>query len=283
MCRLFGFRSVIPSQVHRSLISADNALGPQSQKHPDGWGVAFYVDGSPHITRSPTTALNCALFRRVSGVVSSETVLAHVRKATQGDPSVLNCHPFQHGRWTFAHNGDIPDFGRCREALMAHVAPRLRRYVLGDTDSEIVFFIFLSQVALRGSLTGPMSAEDIAAALGATTALVRSISTEGKALLTFIVTDGVTMAAHQGGKELYFSTYKTRCGDRETCPSLSPECEAPTTSGFVNHLLFSSEPIHGENIWLPLEEGEILAVDGRMHLLRTSSRRRVLPVATPVS
>jgi glutamine amidotransferase len=283
MCRLFGFRSVIPSQVHRSLISADNALGPQSQKHPDGWGVAFYVDGSPHITRSPTTALNCALFRRVSGVVSSETVLAHVRKATQGDPSVLNCHPFQHGRWTFAHNGDIPDFGRCREALMAHVAPRLRRYVLGDTDSEIVFFIFLSQVALRGSLTGPMSAEDIAAALGATTALVRSISTEGKALLTFIVTDGVTMAAHQGGKELYFSTYKTRCGDRETCPSLSPECEAPTTSGFVNHLLFSSEPIHGENIWHPLEEGEIVAVDGRMHLLRTSSRRRVLPVATPVS
>ena len=242
--------------------------------------MAFYVDGSPHITRSPTTALNCALFRRVSGLVSSETVLAHVRKATQGVPSVLNCHPFQHGRWTFAHNGDIPGFGRCREALMAHVAPRLRRYVLGDTDSEVVFFVFLSQVALRGPLTGPMSAEDIAAALGATTALVRSISTEGKALLTFIVTDGVTMAAHQGGKELFFSTYKTRCGDRETCPSLSPECEAPTTSGFVNHLLFSSEPIHGENVWHPLEEGEIVAVDGRMHLLRASSRRRLLPVAT---
>src|SRR5262245_46837922 len=105
MCRLFGFRSVIPSQVHRSLLSADNALGAQSGRHPDGWGVAFYVDGAPQVTRSPTTALTCALFRRVSGVVASETVLAHVRKATQGEPSVLNCHPFQHGRWTFAHNG----------------------------------------------------------------------------------------------------------------------------------------------------------------------------------
>ena len=45
MCRLFGFRSVIPSQMHRSLIAADNALGRQSERHPDGWGVAYYVDG----------------------------------------------------------------------------------------------------------------------------------------------------------------------------------------------------------------------------------------------
>jgi glutamine amidotransferase len=277
MCRLFGFRSVIPSQVHRSLISADNALGPQSDRHPDGWGVAYYVDGAPHVTRSPTTALNCALFRRVSGVVSSETVLAHVRKATQGEPSVLNCHPFQHGRWTFAHNGDIPEFAREREALVARIAPRLRRFILGDTDSEVVFYLFLSELERRGSLSAPSGAEEVAAALGATVALVRGVARE-RALLTFIVTDGVTMAAHQGGKELFFSTYKTRCGDRDTCPSLAPECEAPTESGFVHHLLFSSEPIHGENVWLPLEEGEIVAVDGRMRLLRTTADRRALPV-----
>src|SRR4029077_15509897 len=101
MCRLFGFRSVIPSQVHRSLLAAENALGVQSNQHPDGWGVPFYVDGSPHVTRSPTTALGDALFHRLSGIVSSETVLAHVRKATQGALTVLNCHPFQYGRWVF--------------------------------------------------------------------------------------------------------------------------------------------------------------------------------------
>ncbi len=283
MCRLFGFRSVIPSQVHRSLISADNALGPQSDRHPDGWGVAYYVDGAPHVTRSPTTALNCALFRRVSGVVSSETVLAHVRKATQGVPSVLNCHPFQHGRWTFAHNGDIPEFARYRELLLAQVAPRLRRFILGDTDSEVLFYIVLSQLALRGPLNAPRSAEELAAALGAAVGVVRAIAPGDedpkRPLLTFLITDGVTMAAHQGGKELFFSTHKTRCGDRDTCASLSPECEAPTTSGFVNHLLFSSEPIHGENVWLPLDEGEVVAVDGRMHLLRTTAGRRALPVA----
>ena len=60
MCRLFGFRSVIPSQVHRSLLAAENALGVQSNQHRDGWGVAFYVDGSPHVTRSPLTAVGDA-------------------------------------------------------------------------------------------------------------------------------------------------------------------------------------------------------------------------------
>ncbi|MBC7172671.1 MAG: class II glutamine amidotransferase [Polyangiaceae bacterium] len=282
MCRLFGFRSVIPSQVHRSLLSADNALGTQSGRHPDGWGVAFYVDGAPHVTRSPTTALNCALFHRVSGVVSSETVLAHVRKATQGEPTILNCHPFQHGRFTFAHNGDIPSFGVHRERLLEAIAPRLRRFVLGDTDSEVVFFLFLTHLAEVTPLTVTPSAADLSRAIIRAVNDVRAIcdgsNEKDRALLTILVTDGVTMAAHQGGKELFYSTYKTRCADRDTCESLSPSCEAASDGRPVNHLVFSSEPILGENVWLPLEEGEIIAVDARMKLVRGSSVRHTLAV-----
>ena len=166
MCRLFGFRSVIPSQVHRSLLAAENALGIQSNQHPDGWGVAFYVDGAPHVTRSPTTALGDALFHRLSGVVSSETVLAHVRKATQGNLSVLNCHPFQHGRWVFAHNGDVPTFAQHRETLINEVSPRLRRYILGETDSEVVFFMILTQLLRYGALGDGAIGFDVAARAG---------------------------------------------------------------------------------------------------------------------
>lgn len=271
MCRLFGFRSVIPSQVHRSLIAAENALGVQSNAHPDGWGVAFYVDGSPHITRAPSTAFDDHLFHRVSGVVSSETVLAHVRKATVGDLSVLNCHPFQYGRWVLAHNGEIKDFERHRATLTEAVAPRLRRFILGDTDSEVVFFLFLTHLSRLGPLASRLGAEEVISALDTTVRQIRELCDEGPperdALLTLIVTDGTTMAATQGGKELYWSTYKTRCGDRDSCPSLSPSCEAPTTTGFVNHLVFSSEPIDGENVWIPMVRGEFVAVDWRMRLL----------------
>ncbi|NLY94733.1 MAG: class II glutamine amidotransferase [Myxococcales bacterium] len=270
MCRLFGFRSVIPSQVHRSLLKADNALGPISSNHPDGWGVAYYVDGSPHVTRSAQTALGDQLFHRLSGVVSSETVLAHVRKATQGDVNVLNCHPFQYGRYTFAHNGDIPNFASRRARLLDEIVPRLRGFILGDTDSEAIFYLLLSQLSAYGPLTARLSVEEVAAAVRKTERIVRELCDEpgARSLLTMIVTDGTAMVAVQGGKELFFSTYKQRCGDREICPHLSAACEAPSPSGHVNHFLVSSEPIEGENVWSPLSEGEIVGVDFRMRLHR---------------
>ncbi|AKF05160.1 class II glutamine amidotransferase [Sandaracinus amylolyticus] len=282
MCRLFGFRSVIPSQMHRSLVAADNALGRQSERHPDGWGVAYYVDGAPHVTRSPTHALGCALFQRVSGVVSSETVLAHVRKATQGGHTVLNCHPFQYGRWTFAHNGDVPTFARDREALLAEVSPRLRRFVLGETDSEVIFFMVLTRLEALGPLSAQRDVDDVMAALAATMRDVDRIAqrdADAKPnLLTVILTDGTTMVAHQGGKELHFSTHKRRCADRESCSFLAPHCEAPTTTGSINHLVLSSEPLHGENVWYALEPGEMVGVDHRMRLVRRSSDPRKLAV-----
>ncbi|MEQ9076562.1 MAG: class II glutamine amidotransferase [Sandaracinaceae bacterium] len=285
MCRLFGFRSVIPSQVHRSLVAAENALGRQSAGHPDGWGVAFYVDGAPHVTRSPSHALSDALFHRVSGVVASETVLAHVRKATQGPMTVLNCHPFQYGRWVFAHNGDIPRFHKdYRRALMQEVAPRLRRFILGETDSEVVFFVFLSRLEQFGRLDKPHAVSDVMEALRGTIDTVKELcgplEDVEKLVLTSLVTDGVTMVAHQGGKELYWSTYKTRCADRDACPSLSPECEAPSESGYVNHLIFTSEPLQGENVWQEMKEGELIGVDWRMRVRRHEPGVRRLEVAS---
>ncbi len=272
MCRLFGFRSVIPSQVHRSLLRADNALGLQSRNHPDGWGVAHYIDGSPHLIRSSETALSDNLFHRVSGVVASETVVAHVRKATQGPKSVLNCHPFQYGRWVFAHNGDIPDFGRCREELIQQIGPHIRRFILGDTDSEVIFHLFLSELSRYGPLDRRHGVEDIMDAMSETTRVVREI-TDGPdapkpALLTLLATNGTSMVATQGGKELYWSTYKQRCADRGSCSYFADECEAPSKTGFVNHLVFSSEPLSGENVWIPMVEGETIGVDSRMQLLR---------------
>ena len=283
MCRLFGFRSVIPSQVHRSLLAAENALGVQSNHHPDGWGVAFYIDGAPHVTRSPSTALGDALFHRLSGVVASETVLAHVRKATQGDKTVFNCHPFQHGRWVFAHNGDIPRFEELRGALLELVDQRLRRFVMGDTDSEVVFFVFLSELGRAAGAGQRPELPHAMSALRSTVKRVRELC-DGRpgidaALLTLMATDGENLVATHGGKELYFSTYKTRCADRERCPSLSDACEAPSLSGVVNHFIVSSEPLQGENVWLPLEPGDIVGVDRRMQVSRSHLDRPALPIA----
>lgn len=271
MCRLFGFRSVIPSQMHRSLVQADNALSTLSAAHPDGWGVAYYIDGAPHLTRATSTAVNDHLFHRLSGVVSSETVLAHVRRATRGVISVLNTHPFQHGRWVFAHNGDVPELARHREALLDRVSPRLRRFILGETDSEIVFFLFLSELLRTAPLPAPRHVDEAMRAMAAAVRTVREICDPGSPTpcsLTLIATDGTTMVSVRSGRELFWSTHKRRCGDRDTCASLAPYCEAPTVDGRVNHLILSSQPLGGENVWTELEHDELIGVDERMKLCR---------------
>jgi glutamine amidotransferase len=281
MCRLFGFRSVIPSKVHRSLLAAENALGVQSNFHPDGWGVAFYVDGTPHLTRSPLTALGDSLFHMLSGVAASQTVLAHVRKATQGPKTVFNCHPFQYGRWVFAHNGDIPTFGARRDELVAAIAPELARFILGETDSEIVFYLFLTKLSRSAPLGSRFELEQVMNALRSAVEVVREVCDRGDAapaLLTLLVTDGELLAATQGGRELYWSSHKNRCADRDRCPSLSASCEAPSTDGNVNHFIVSSEPLSGENVWQPFAAGEIIGVDRQMQLHRAHVEKRALPI-----
>ncbi len=276
MCRLFGFRSVISSQIHHSLVEADNAILHQSNFHSDGWGVAYYLAGAPHLVRSTSAAIEDSLFRKVSGIVASETVVAHLRKATQGSLCITNAHPFQYGRWIFAHNGNLAGFHQKRQQLVDKICPMLRRYILGTTDSEVLFYLLLSHLSRRTELhrTGCSLSElsdSVREMISDVTAVIgpihhRDDGPADQTYITFIVTDGSLMLAFQGGKTLYYSTYKTRCSERETCPCYAAECEAPSNSGHVNHLLLSSEPIRGENIWIKLEPGQMVGVDWNMRL-----------------
>ncbi len=283
MCRLFGFRSVIQSQVHRSLVAAENALAVQAEEHPDGWGVAWYLANAPHTIKGTSTAVDDGIFARVSGVVASETVLAHIRKATAGDINTLNTHPFQFGHWVFAHNGQVRCWPEKRQDLLNLVAPNLRCYILGDTDSELLFFLFLSELSRRCDVhrTGTPIEEVVGSlrhVIGQVRGVCDVIPGEEASLLTMVVTDGATMVGFRQGKPLLFSTYKASCLDRDSCPFLAPECEGPTQSGHVNHLIISSEPLQGDSEWLELADGEVVGVDWRMTLHRGQADGTLVPI-----
>lgn len=281
MCRLFGFRSVIKGQVHNSLLRADNALALQSGIHSDGWGVAYYIYGAPHLVKSEEAAINDVLFKKVSGIVSSQTVLAHIRKATTGNLNILNTHPFQYGHWVFAHNGNIKNFSQYRDKILQFIRKDLRCFILGETDSEIIFYHLLSRLNDDVCLsTKECSIETLARATQKMITELTSVvgpyccndsGSNEETYFTFIISNGPTMLAHQGGKNLYFSTYKTKCGDRETCPSFTEACESESKDGKINHLIFSSEPLSGENIWELLTPGQIIGVDERMQLYKSKT------------
>jgi glutamine amidotransferase len=282
MCRIFGFRSVLSSRVHKSLLDADNALIQQSGEQPHGWGVAYYVAGAPHIVKSTEAALEDQLFTKVSGVVTSQTVLAHLRKATHGSVSILNTHPFQYGAWSFIHNGNIEDFASHRKELLARVSPNLRHFILGETDSELIFLLILTQLDKKIPLhEGVCSSKALKEAILESVDLICKLTgpihkdsggPDSKTNLTFVITDGSTMMGFHGGKDLYYSTHKTKCSEADTCAFYSPECEAPTPSGRVNHMIFSSEPLLGENVWNPMKPGEIIGVDQNMNLLKEKGK-----------
>jgi glutamine amidotransferase len=93
-----------------------------------------------------------------------------------------------------------------------------------------------------------------------------------------MVTDGDTLVAVHGGKALFLSTHKHKCPERDSCPSLSPECEAPSKTGFVNHFILSSEPLQGDNVWEQLVDGTIVGIDGRMRTVRAHVDQTSLPL-----
>lgn len=276
MCRLYGFRSSVASRVHRSLVAAENALAQQSERHADGWGLAYYVSRYPHLIRNAQQALSDELFRELSGVVATHTFLAHIRRATVGRVHILNCHPFQHGVWTFAHNGEISGYN-ANEAIRAKVNKaideRFKPHILGNTDSETIFYIFLSYLARQVDDIHNIGVTTAHAlyALKQTVDTIKQITEKHYAeeinQLTFIITNGSILIGYRDNKELYYSTYKKSCSEKQTCPAYEGNrCEAAVSDGLVKHLIISSEIIGGTaNVWVPIEQSDYVCVDHGMY------------------
>lgn len=283
MCRLFGFRSTVPSQMHRSLVLETNALKKQSLEHPDGWGIAYYVNGEPRVARGTASAHQDQDFDNLCQFVASETVVAHVRKASVGELAIENTHPFKHGAWVMAHNGTIPDFSEVQPLMEARLTPHYRERLEGDTDSERLFALFLTRLAERHSPHGrDVTLQDVFDAMAATVVEVAElcVARGTNPSLNMIVTNGTLMAGFRHGRTLHFSTHKTQCPDRGTCAAFAASCEAPVQLGsHVNHLVLASEIIGGTAVWQELPEDEFIGVDAQMRLARRSIRVPTVPLA----
>ncbi len=100
MCRLYSFRANKETKVECSLVHAQNATLLQSRSdslgraHPHGWGLAFSHNSHPTVVRRAAAAFEDIHFNETVERIYTNTVVAHVRFATVGQPSLANCHPF---------------------------------------------------------------------------------------------------------------------------------------------------------------------------------------------
>lgn len=144
MCELFGASSSTPRGLYRWL-APFRARGGGAADNPDGWGIAYWLEGHPQVEKSPEPGWNSAQFLRVAENLVSGLVIAHVRKARHPPlPSLENTHPFIHaccGRaWVFAHNGLVAD-------VFAHPVANPSCRPVGATDSEFAFCQLLAGIA----------------------------------------------------------------------------------------------------------------------------------------
>jgi predicted glutamine amidotransferase len=206
MCRLYAMHANEPTRVECSLVKAQNALMRQSRRdadnltHGHGWGVADYKDGYPIVEKQTWAAFHGEHFEKAAARVYAHTVVAHVRRATVGGTAKENTHPFEHGRWIFAHNGTIPNFLKVRDRMMPHIDPLLQNDIKGTTDSEHIFYFLRSLQMERPD-------EPLRQLLGQALTRIkqwsRDIDPDAKLGLNVIMTDGHELAGSRFGRTLW--------------------------------------------------------------------------------
>jgi predicted glutamine amidotransferase len=141
MCQLLGMNCNVPTDICFSF-TGFQARGGLTDDHKDGWGITFFEGKGVRqfLDPSPSSHSPIADFVRTYPI-KSMNVIAHIRKATQGEIKLENTHPFVRELWglywSFAHNGDLKNF---TPVLDGRYRP------VGNTDSEAAFCLLLQEM-----------------------------------------------------------------------------------------------------------------------------------------
>lgn len=262
MCELFAMSASAPVRVCYDLDSFARRGGEQHLNR-DGWGIVFADEHDAHYFREAAPAGDSALARFVRDHTEPHaTVMAHVRRATTGDRTLANTHPFrrvQNGRvHHFAHNGELNGIEDDPEAK-ALIPQRV-----GSTDSELAFLILLDRLARAG-------VSDIDARFSTFTDFARQMAVLGPA--NFVWCDGETLFVHSDRRR-----HETPSGLTPPKPpglyillseagSLGSDhdCSGARLEQMPDHVvLFASVPL-SDAAWMQMEEGTTVAVrNGRI-------------------
>lgn len=177
-CRLFAYMASEPYRnqdkfIRQALVDGQNSLQKQSGKtmdeetesgrlpwgafvsdvrQEDGWGIARYdkpAQPNPFITLSNLHAAKDPGYEQTVNSTAAAKPLSMLVHIRQGPNAVrLNNHPFQFQRWSFMHNGLIP------EGTVMNLEPDVTRYSFdyghprpqGTTDTERIFYFLMGRM-----------------------------------------------------------------------------------------------------------------------------------------
>ena len=213
MARLVGFIGNRPDLGARVIELEGRALDVRRRAGvTPGWGVGFYQGGEILLKRRPLDDRAEIKMTDITRDIRADVALAQVRLATVGPLRTENTHPFRYRTWLFANTGTVEAFTTLRGRLAESLPQFLQRDVRGETDSELVFHLFLSFLHDAGQLDRPsVDAKTAAAALRSTIALVdRLCAEEGAAAtaLNVLMSSPEYVLALNGGPPMAYRVFQ---------------------------------------------------------------------------
>lgn len=250
MCQLLGMNCNVPTDVLFSFAGFAER-GGHTDHHGDGWGIAFFEDrGLRHFVDHQSAAESPVAWLIRHYPIKSRNVISHIRKATQGEVALENCHPFVRelwGRyWVFAHNGDLKDY-----------APRLHGSLrpVGDTDSERAFCWLLQELAKSHADLPPVA--ELTLTLRE---LVPQIARHGT--FNFLLSNGEALWAHASTQLCYVLRQHPFGGATLRDEDLSVNFAEHAAPGDRVAVVVTA-PLTLDEQWMPLAPGELqVFVDG---------------------
>ena len=217
-------------------------------KHMDGFGIVWFESNkikskefeSNKIIKyykSPLIYYKDTEFINLLTTISSNIILGHIRQKTVSNISCHNTHPFYYNNQVFMHNGGIKDFNKNKHILLKYISKKYINLIKGNTDSELLFYLFLTFYDDFNLLKKAMYTIFI---------LFRSLNIELSANIMYANSNYILVTRYLIYNPNDYIT-------KQSPASLYINCS--------NGVIISSEPIDKTNNWDLIKENTILLID----------------------
>ena len=246
MCRFLAYsgdaiflEDLVCKPRHSLVRQSLQASEAKTVTNGDGFGIGWYGEREvPGVYREVMPAWSDENLLALCANVRSHLFMAHVRAATGGGVSRLNCHPFHHGRYLFIHNGQVGDFARVRRRMEAELTDALFDERRGATDSELLFLQIMDRIE-----AGRPVVDSVHEVLCGLAASMQALGITAPLRFSAALADGEQLWAFRWASD-----------DRPPSLYLKPQ-----RGGWA----IASEPLGDDaEAWQPIERGQLVHVRG---------------------
>jgi glutamine amidotransferase len=276
MSRLFAWMGNDPARVACALYPARKALMVPTSVPVDSWGIGFY-QGEVLLQRRPKAPSDGLDFYEAARDLRTDAIIGHARTGTYGKPKNENTHPFRFRSWLFAHHGSVPAYDTHRAELLSTMPDFLARNIRGQTDSELLFHLFLANLHGTNKLDeGRVSTGMVRDALRATLDRVAGVvggDAWAQAECALAVTNGRILVATRHGAPVHVH----RVQSVTDCPVCRESAHEVGRDKRIDHehlrsvLLVADAPaeaVKGTG-WMEIENDRFVAVNHDLHVEMT--------------